>query len=106
MGSQVASLIIPNVFGPFGKPFYNSFIATFSHQIINGEEPNIINDGDVNLIYINQLSEVFYNHIISKQDTAALKHKVPHTATKKVSEILNLLKHFNKEYVQEGKVPN
>ena len=63
--SQVASLIIPNVFGPFGKPFYNSFIATFSHQIINGETPNIINDGEVNLIYINQLSEVFYKHIIS-----------------------------------------
>ena len=104
--SQVVSLIIPNVFGPFGKPFYNSFIATFSHQIINGETPNIINDGEVNLIYINQLSEVFYKHIIIKQETPALKYTVPHTATKKVSEILSLLNHFNKEYVQEGKVPN
>lgn len=104
--SQVVSLIIPNVFGPFGKPFYNSFIATFCHQIINGETPNIINDGEVNLIYINQLSEVFYKHIIIKQETPALKYTVPHTATKKVSEILNLLNHFNKEYVQEGKVPN
>ena len=34
----VTSLIIPNVFGPFGKPNYNSFIATFCHKIINNEE--------------------------------------------------------------------
>ena len=34
---QVTSLIIPNVFGPFGRPFYNSFIATFSSQIVQGE---------------------------------------------------------------------
>ena len=44
---KVASLIIPNVFGPFGKPFYNSFIATFCHQIIKGESPTIHNDSEV-----------------------------------------------------------
>ena len=32
--SKVSSLIIPNVFGPFGKPFYNSVVATFCHQVI------------------------------------------------------------------------
>ncbi len=34
-------LVIPNVFGPFGKPFYNSVVATFSHQITRGETPEI-----------------------------------------------------------------
>ena len=67
LGGKVASLIIPNVFGPFGKPFYNSFIATFSHQIVQGEHPTVINDSMVNLIYINELSEAFYNEIV-KQD--------------------------------------
>ena len=27
---QFTGLIIPNIFGPFGKPFYNSVISTFS----------------------------------------------------------------------------
>ena len=31
--SFFTSLTIPNVFGPFGKPYYNSFISTFCHQL-------------------------------------------------------------------------
>lgn len=104
-GGNVASLIIPNVFGPFGKPFYNSFIATFCHQIVQGEEPTVINDSTVNLIYINQLSEAFYNEII-KQDAANIQsYTVPHTSSRKVSEILALLKDFKKQYVDNGQVP-
>lgn len=104
-GGKIASLIIPNVFGPFGKPFYNSFIATFCHQIIQGEEPTVINDSNVNLIYINQLSEAFYTEII-KQDTDHIQsYVVPHTSSCKVSEILELLKDFKKQYIENGQVP-
>lgn len=102
---SVASLIIPNVFGPFGKPFYNSFIATFSHQIIAGEQPTVINDSTVNLIYINELSEAFYNEIV-KQDSGNIQsYVVPHTSSRKVSEILGLLKDFKTQYVDNGQVP-
>ena len=34
-------LIIPNVFGPFCKPNYNSFISTFSHNLIHGIKTSI-----------------------------------------------------------------
>lgn len=102
---KVTTLIIPNVFGPFGRPFYNSFIATFSHQIVQGEEPKVINDNRVNLIYINELSEVFYNEII-KQDSAKIQsYVVPHTSSRKVSEILGLLKYFKIQYLENGQVP-
>lgn len=104
-GGQVASLIIPNVFGPFGKPFYNSFIATFCHQIIAGEEPTIINDSTVNLIYINELSEAFYKEISAKNTDASTSYIVPHTSSRKVSEILDLLKCYKKQYVDNGEVP-
>ena len=104
-GAAVSSLIIPNVFGPFGKPNYNSFIATFCHKIVNNVEPTIINDGSVNLIYINELCEEFYKEIVleSKGTTTI---KVEHTATKKVSEILTLLKEYKTSYYDGGKVPN
>lgn len=48
-------LIIPNVFGPFGVPFYNSVISTFSHQVAIGEEPKIEVDACLKLIYVGDL---------------------------------------------------
>jgi UDP-2-acetamido-2,6-beta-L-arabino-hexul-4-ose reductase len=102
---KVISLIIPNVFGPFGRPFYNSFIATFSHQIIQGEQPKVINDRRVNLIYINELSKVFYNEIIKQDSENIQSYIVPHTSSRKVSEILGLLKYFKIQYLENGQVP-
>src|SRR5690606_8477061 len=34
-------MIIPNVYGPFGNPYYNSVVATFSHLIMHGETTEI-----------------------------------------------------------------
>jgi UDP-2-acetamido-2,6-beta-L-arabino-hexul-4-ose reductase len=50
-------LIIPNVFGPFGVPFYNSVISTFSHQVASGLEPKIEVDAKLKLIYVGDLVE-------------------------------------------------
>ena len=36
-GGKFTSLTIPNVFGPFGKPEYNSVVATFCHKITVSE---------------------------------------------------------------------
>jgi UDP-2-acetamido-2,6-beta-L-arabino-hexul-4-ose reductase len=102
---QVTSLVIPNVFGPFGKPFYNSFIATFSHQIVQGEQPKVVNDSRINLIYINELSEAFYNEIIKQDSENIQSYVVPHTSSRKVSEILGLLKYFKIQYLENGQVP-
>lgn len=102
---QVTSLIIPNVFGPFGRPFYNSFIATFSHQIIQENEPKVVNDSIINLIYINELSEVFYNEIVKKDSENIKSYIIPHTSSYKVSEILGLLKGFKIRYLENGQVP-
>jgi UDP-2-acetamido-2,6-beta-L-arabino-hexul-4-ose reductase len=102
---HITSLIIPNVFGPFGRPFYNSFIATFSHQIVQGEEPKVIIDNKVKLIYINELSEVFYNEIIKQNSENIQSYVVPYTSSRKVSEILTLLKYFKIQYLENGQVP-
>ncbi len=54
-GASFSGLIIPNVFGPFGVPYYNSVISTFSHQIVIGEEPKIEVDAELKLIYVGDL---------------------------------------------------
>ena len=69
------------------------------------KQPKVINDSRVNLIYINELSEAFYNEII-KQDSENIKsYVVPHTSSRKVSEILGLLKYFKIQYLENGQVP-
>ena len=55
--TNFTSLLIPNVFGPFCKPFYNSVIATFCYQLTHNQEPVIQIDKSLKLIYINDLVE-------------------------------------------------
>jgi UDP-2-acetamido-2,6-beta-L-arabino-hexul-4-ose reductase len=102
-GSKLSGLVIPNVFGPFGHPNYNSVIATFSHQISRGETPNIDIDRQLKLIYVGDLVEKIINVIRNNDNTHELI--VPHTVEVKVSEILSLLQYFRKSYQDDGEIP-
>jgi UDP-2-acetamido-2,6-beta-L-arabino-hexul-4-ose reductase len=62
-GAAFTGLVIPNVFGPFGNPYYNSVIATFCHQVTHGEEPKIETDAALKLIYVGELAEVIWEVI-------------------------------------------
>lgn len=96
-------LIIPNVFGPFGEPYYNSVIATFSHQIANGQRPNILVDEDLKLIYIGELIEEIINVVDNNENNEF--RIVRCTSEIKVSELLTLLQYFNEEYLVKGVIP-
>jgi len=129
-------LVIPNVFGPFGNPYYNSVIATFCHQLTHGETPKIDVDGEMKLIYVGEVVEILYNKIKDKgpknQKIKDKSHKtkveeisslsnasdeeerrgevetylVPHTFEKKVSEILSILLDFKTGYFEKGIFPD
>ena len=59
-------MIIPNVFGPFGKPNYNSVVATFCHKLSNNEIPKILVDGELKLIYVSELVDCIIRSINKK----------------------------------------
>ncbi len=96
-------MVIPNVYGPFGEPNYNSVIATFCHQISRNETPKIELDGQLKLIYVGELVDEIIQ-CIEAQHNAAL-FDVAHTAEAKVSEILALLLNFKEVYQEEGNIP-
>jgi UDP-2-acetamido-2,6-beta-L-arabino-hexul-4-ose reductase len=96
-------LVIPNVFGPFGHPYYNSFIATFSHQLTHNEQPKIEVDGEVKLIYVGELVDAIINEIRRAKGNPLLV--IPHTSVNKVSKILNLLETYKEQYFLSGIVP-
>jgi len=100
------AMIIPNVFGPFGRPYYNSVIATFCYQITHNEMPEIKVDNELKLIYINELVEEFWKRITRKGEKNKIEiYNVPYTSIKKVSEILIILKNFENEYYQKSIIP-
>lgn len=101
--SIFTGLIIPNVFGAFGKPFYNSFIATFCHQLTHGDMPTIAQDGLVKLIYVQELVDLILKEIRTGVTQSELV--VPHTAEAKVSEVLSKLEYYKSTYFEAGEVP-
>jgi UDP-2-acetamido-2,6-beta-L-arabino-hexul-4-ose reductase len=96
-------LIIPNVFGAFGVPFYNSVISTFCHQLVNNQTPKIDNDATLNLIYIDDLVKKILG--IFNTETNA-NFTVGHTDSYKVSDILDLLHNFKNKYFENGQIPS
>jgi UDP-2-acetamido-2,6-beta-L-arabino-hexul-4-ose reductase len=102
-GAIFTGMIIPNVFGPFAKPFYNSFIATFSHQLTHGEQPKIDVDVEVKLIYVNELINIFLKEIRSRKGNPVLN--IPHSSEHKVSEILKILERYKFQYFENGIIP-
>jgi UDP-2-acetamido-2,6-beta-L-arabino-hexul-4-ose reductase len=102
-GGRLSGLVIPNVFGPFSHPNYNSVIATFCHRIARGETAKIDVDGDLKLIYVGELVEEILNVVRNNDNTHELL--ITHTAEAKVSEILSLLQYFRKSYQDDGEIP-
>lgn len=102
-GATFTGMIIPNVFGPFGKPYYNSVVATFSHQVANGESPKIEVDGLLKLVYVGELVTEIIKVISGKINEA--NYIVKHTSEAKVSTLLSLLKNYKELYQNNGEVP-
>lgn len=102
-GSVFTSMLIPNVFGPFGKPFYNSVVATFCHLLATGGEPEIHVDSEIKLIYIDDLFREFYKVIKGEIQTTG--YSVPFTVKLHVSEILGMVRIFKELYLEKGIIP-
>jgi UDP-2-acetamido-2,6-beta-L-arabino-hexul-4-ose reductase len=105
-GGGFTGLVIPNVFGPFGAPFYNSVIATFSHQLNHGEVPKIETDADLKLIYVGELVQQFITAIRNYSPGRVISElTVAHTVVIKVSDILHLLLEYQSGYLGQGIIP-
>ena len=96
------NLILPNIFGPFGKPNYNSFISTFSDKLIKGKSPKIIKDEKVPLVYAESAAIYILNQIDKE---GIYEIDVPQESEKRVSEVLDQLKDFHKVYFEMGSIP-
>jgi len=109
--ANFTGFVIPNTFGPFGHPLYNSVIATFCYKLVTNETPTIEIDGEMKLIYVSELMQKFLMAISERKSnqnnipTIVLK-KIENTSTIKVSALLQKLQSYKSAYFEKGIIPD
>jgi len=59
-GARFTNLVLPNIFGEGGKPFYNSAVSTFCYQLANGQEPKIIEDNEIDILHAQRVAALVF----------------------------------------------
>lgn len=101
-GTRLINMIIPHVFGEYGRPFYNSAMATFCYLIANKEEPSVNKDGQLALIHVQDLVEEFmqaYRNDVSGD----VRIEGYHISVEGAADRLKIL---YDEYIKESRLPD
>ncbi len=105
-GTKVFIYRLPNVFGKWCRPNYNSVIATLCHNTVNGL-PTRINDAGhmMQLVYIEDLVTELTGLLSGSGDRAPGFCQVPCTYRSSLGRIAELVQAF-KEGQEDGEVPD
>lgn len=101
-GAVFTNMVLPHVFGEFGKPFYNSVVSTFCHQLVGGELPEIHADGDLELVHAQLVAASCINAV---QEKLAGTLRIS-GAPLKVSALLDKLAAMAESYIGRNTVPD
>ncbi|WP_394138426.1 capsular polysaccharide biosynthesis protein CapF [Cytobacillus oceanisediminis] len=97
---------LPNLFGKWSKPNYNTVVATFCHNIARNLDIQVNNpDAELNLCYIDDVLEEFVRALEGKPTMQDNFCAVPVTYNIKLGELATLIKSF-KESRKESSIPN
>lgn len=96
-GTPVAIFRLPNVFGKWCRPNYNSAVATFCHNIAR-DLPITVNDpaAPLTLVYIDDLMECFLD-LVGSEAVATGFHSVAPLYQTTVGEVAELIRHFRSD---------
>lgn len=65
-GGRLVDVRLPNLFGEHGRPFYNSFVATFIDLAVQGKLPEI-QDREIPLLHAQEAADVLVNSLTSSE---------------------------------------
>lgn len=92
--NRFVDIRFPHLFGEFGKPFYNSAVTTFAHQLANGEESQV-NDGQLELLQAQDAAQVIMDAITDEAD-GELRPKGRSIGVPEVYEVMTRLADYGK----------
>jgi UDP-2-acetamido-2,6-beta-L-arabino-hexul-4-ose reductase len=98
VGARFENVLLPNLFGEHGRPFYNAVTATFSHLVAQGESPTVDNDKLLTLLHVQNAADLLTG-VGSLDSQPVLEHEIA------VSELLSKLQGMAALY-RAGEIPD
>ena len=93
--SNVIILRLPNIFGKWSKPNYNSVVSTFCYNVSRGKQNKVINPNKVlNLLYIDDLVSLLKKLLVTKKEKTQIISKFKDIKKISVKKLLLLISKF------------
>jgi UDP-2-acetamido-2,6-beta-L-arabino-hexul-4-ose reductase len=99
LGINFIDVLLPNIFGEHGRPFYNSVVATFAHLVASGGKPNIENDKSLELLHAQDAADLLLGDIDGQRSVEDLFEN--RTVSGVLTEILEI-----SEIYRAGQIPD
>lgn len=100
-GDPFANVVLPHLFGEHGRPFYNSAVTTFSHQLAIGDQPEIQTDAELELLHAQDAATTLIG--ATADSTGSVR---PEGTRILVSDALIRLQALAGPYLASGEIPS
>lgn len=91
-GADVYVYRLPNVFGKWSKPNYNSAVATFCHNISRNLDITITDENKyIELVYIDDVIDSFVSHLKYSDETNKIYYSVSKTYKVTLKELVDTI---------------
>ncbi len=100
-GAVFTDVVLPHVFGECGKPFYNSVVSTFCHQLANDLKPEIQKDMELELLHAQQFARKILEIASEGKGGQVRVRGVPITVTELLSKLTLLAKQYQGHVVPD-----
>ena len=92
-GASVAIYRLPNVFGKWSRPNYNTVVATFCYNIARDIDITISDpERELELVYIDDVVNTFLRHLDSENEPQRIRYSVPRTFRITLGELANRIR--------------
>lgn len=99
-GGRFADLLLPNLFGEHGRPGYNSFVATFAHEVAAGRTPSVTGDRQIELLHAQDAAAALIAAAGQAARTTVRGESIA------ISAVLAAFEEFHDLYGVRGEIPD
>lgn len=98
-GCRFVDIRFPHLFGEFGRPYYNSAVSTFAHQLATGQLSQVT-DGELELLHVQDAAHIIIE-ALNGDANSTLRPRGQATTVPEAYEVLRRLS----DYVSTGTIP-
>ena len=102
-GNSYTTLLMPNTFGPYARPFFNSVVSTFCYQAAHGKTPDRIDPAELKLIHVRTLCREILR-IVRRNDPGVSAVEIPYEYEIRLDQLWEKLQVW-KSAINAGRAP-